>query len=461
MKKTPFGLHLIALILLLSLVVVYKSNSGHSWFPKNGLTFLDSFSNPFTTQSLGVTKNSVNIENKITKKDLTPKEKHQVDSLLQAIDLLSFEFNGKNQLEEFFSQLSESNKELIRIWYYGDSQIEGDRITQDLRKLFQQKLGGSGMGYLPISNVATYYNLELGSQSDWKKFNCFQDRKKGVFLGFGGIGYAPKSADSNSFNYLNLKIFKDLKYEHLHLLGLSENTPTIEWKQKESDPWNRVFMIDNHGRFLFNAKIDPSPIYGKIQLRCKGYKLALHGFLLEGQSKGVQVDNLGIRGHSGNGLKEIPNEVLTESLKKLNTKLIVFHYGNNVVPYLKSDEGSKKWLMKTYREVFDKYRKIDPTGSFLLIGPGDMGRIKGGEEVPYESAAVLNGYMKELAKEYNMAYFDFYEFMQKDGGISGWKEKGWASLDGHLSPRGQLKFAKKLTSEIFDAYSIYLKLNSR
>jgi hypothetical protein len=87
-----------------------------------------------------------------------------------------------------------------------------------------------------------------------------------------------------------------------------------------------------------------------------------------------------------------------------------------------------------------------------VIGPGDMGFEKGGEPQSYASAAILNGWLKELSKEQGFSYFDFYHLMQKDGGILGWKKKGWAGLDGHLTPTGQRIFAQKLTLELLTAY---------
>ena len=55
-------------------------------------------------------------------------------------------------LENFFSELMalEKDKSLqVRAFHYGDSQIEGDRITGYLRTQWQTEFGGYGPGLLP------------------------------------------------------------------------------------------------------------------------------------------------------------------------------------------------------------------------------------------------------------------------------------------------------------------------
>jgi hypothetical protein len=105
--------------------------------------------------------------------------------------------------------------------------------------------------------------------------------------------------------------------------------------------------------------------------------------------------------------------------------------------------------------MLKKYKKNCPNVSLLVIGPGDMGYKSGGELHTYGSAIVLNEWMKELSLKNGVAYFDFYTLMQREGGILAWKEKGLASLDGHLTPSGQKKFAKIVTKELSTAYSAY------
>ena len=51
-------------------------------------------------------------------------------------------------MEHFYRQMAQIKAldRPVRIAYYGDSYIEGDILTGDLRELFQQTYGGSGVG---------------------------------------------------------------------------------------------------------------------------------------------------------------------------------------------------------------------------------------------------------------------------------------------------------------------------
>ena len=54
-------------------------------------------------------------------------------------------------LHRFFLQLPKAQRQRIEIYHWGDSQIEGDRITGELRRSLQSRWGGHGPGWvMPI-----------------------------------------------------------------------------------------------------------------------------------------------------------------------------------------------------------------------------------------------------------------------------------------------------------------------
>ena len=52
-------------------------------------------------------------------------------------------------LSSFYASLAESGNKVVRVLHYGDSQIEEDRMSQQIREALQNKYGGSGAGLLP------------------------------------------------------------------------------------------------------------------------------------------------------------------------------------------------------------------------------------------------------------------------------------------------------------------------
>ena len=57
----------------------------------------------------------------------------------------------------------------VRIAYFGDSFIEGDILTADLRAMLQSRFGGCGVGYVPVtSRVAGFRPTVKHTFSGWK-----------------------------------------------------------------------------------------------------------------------------------------------------------------------------------------------------------------------------------------------------------------------------------------------------
>ena len=66
----------------------------------------------------------------------------------------------------FYQALEELNyqQRLVRIAYYGDSFVEGDILTADLREMLQDKYGGYGIGYTPITTISSGFRTNRFSR---------------------------------------------------------------------------------------------------------------------------------------------------------------------------------------------------------------------------------------------------------------------------------------------------------
>lgn len=98
--------------------------------------------------------------------------------------LINKAVKGKRPLDNFFRALeSAGGSRTLRIAHYGDSQIEGDRITQLLRGKFQQKFGGSGIGYVPLADITNHVTITRTSSKNWIRYTVFSNK-------YGGDKYA-------------------------------------------------------------------------------------------------------------------------------------------------------------------------------------------------------------------------------------------------------------------------------
>lgn len=101
-------------------------------------------------------------------------EKPSVDKNEENGFLINPETNGKKALDNFFAALEKESKTgTVRVAHYGDSQIEGDRITSYLRENFQKEFGGEGIGYAPVDDITDNVNYFRSTSENWERYNVF------------------------------------------------------------------------------------------------------------------------------------------------------------------------------------------------------------------------------------------------------------------------------------------------
>lgn len=436
---------------LAALVWLFSFSSTSAWLEQQGLQFtrVQDF---LPEQQDSIAAKTVKRDTVIAK-NLGAEARKRLDTLKAKIEFLINQptDNGHTSLSGFFDALGVSMDSMIHIWYYGDSQVEGDRITQDLRPLFQGKFGGNGIGYLPFSDVATYRDLETEMSENWIKLNVFMHRKSRGF-GFSGINFLISNRDSQSENpSTRIKSRFNAAFPATYLLygkSAGGSVSVLDLSNKEKADEIAIKPTETSGMVKISSGFRKAL---NVEYDCRG--TTFFGYMI-GNGKGVYIDNCGIRGHSGDGLFNISNNMLAMQSKMMNTRLVVFHYGNNAIPYIRNKKHAE-FVGKEFERLFRKFRTAMPEVSILVVSGGDMGKKQGDEEIPYENAALLAQIMEESALKNGCAFFDMYALMKKDGGILGWKKKGWANLDGHLTPAGQAKFAKTLFSELMREYAVH------
>jgi hypothetical protein len=56
-------------------------------------------------------------------------------------------------LASFYASLAQTGERKVRVLHYGDSQIEEDRISQQIREKLQARFGGKGVGLMPLAQT--------------------------------------------------------------------------------------------------------------------------------------------------------------------------------------------------------------------------------------------------------------------------------------------------------------------
>lgn len=422
-------------------------------------------------------------------------------------------FNNKisnpEAMDEFFEALiQEKDNALVRVAHYGDSQLEGDRVTTHIRKNLQAKFGGGGLGFVPLDDIASNGSYSRVNRGTWKRYNVFNQRlKKSSFYGLSGyvFRFAKGEVIPDSTALPKKDSTKTVKKDSTSIKAPKDTLPQIAKTDSNEIPATQPKKIDYTKnasvtyRFFKRRNIKYNTVslmYGrttegfgikcytlndkllsadtiKTQLGYTSKKLnipeGLEGFKIEflgnhspdlyglqiDDTAGIIVDNYAIRGHSGDGLFRINDEYLSKQIANTNTRLIIFQYGANMIPYLTSEEKCKRYENSFYR-LFMKFKKAAPNASILVIGNGDMGYKKGGEEKSYPYVRCLSDIQKSAALRAGCSFWSLLDAMGGDNAILSWKRKGLCMLDGHLTPKGQRIMANLIFRAIMREYNNYV-----
>ena len=403
------------------------------------------------------------ILNKTTLKKIIEKEK-QVIALheLDSSNIENTETDSSSALTHFFYALNEmkKHKRKVRIAYFGDSMIEGDLITQDLRDCMQDSFGGAGVGYVPITSiVANFRTSIIHTFSGWTTYNLVNNTPTNHKLGISGYCFVPNTftkvdtTNANSSSWVRYapvnRKHVDKFYETKLLYGKSEgeNYVVINGKHYKLDEKNTVNQL------VINSEGANKTINANFQCNTP---IDIYGFSMESDS-GVFVDNFSFRGNSGMPICKVPQSVYSETNNCLGYDLIILEYGLNVVsPHVTDFSWYENGMNNTIKHIQESF----PGVSILLISVGDKSFRKDGTYETDPSVPLLVSTQKRIAKENKLAFWSLYDAMGGSGSMVKWVEGDttFANKDyTHFNYKGAHKVGKLLYSKLMCQYSDYNK----
>src|SRR5699024_7227274 len=95
-------------------------------------------------------------------------------------------------------------QEKVRIAYYGDSMVDGDLIVQDIRRKLQDKYGGYGVGFVPITSesASTRASVKHSYSSNWESYSFLKKSEEALPYGINGsVYYAQDTVENSSVIY--------------------------------------------------------------------------------------------------------------------------------------------------------------------------------------------------------------------------------------------------------------------
>ncbi|PSG88409.1 SGNH/GDSL hydrolase family protein [Aurantibacter aestuarii] len=373
--------------------------------------------------------------------------------------------------QEFISNLkSQLTSENCRIIHYGDSQLEGDRISGYLRNRLQQLYGGSGLGFIPVVQTYQQISVDITPSENWERFASFDPIKKkfdhkkyGAFTSLARFtpDYATdkESLDSLSVSTATIKIkpssksyrlLKAYSYVTLHYGNLLTSVGVDVYS--DGALIKKDSLIKDGKYHQLKLKFGTTP--NDLNIVFKG-KISpdVYGITLDGTS-GIQLDNVAMRGSSGTIFASANSENFSAMYKTLDPKVLIFQYGGNTVPYLKDSLSVTNYARYLKNHINWVKRKTN-NASVIFIGPSDMTTMENGEMKTYDLLPYLNIVLESTCHENNIAYWSMFDAMGGENSMQHWVDQKLAGSDyTHFTHSGT-----KVISELF-FMALYMDLKS-
>ncbi|MDY2633375.1 MAG: GDSL-type esterase/lipase family protein [Prevotella sp.] len=440
--KTFVLIGLIVILLLLLHLLPPMSLFGYRLRPVNILS--DLFEAPASSDILSESASVDGQQPCIT----VQKQKKTTDSIAdggQSIETFSDE--GKEYLDSFFRKLSEAggSSRPVRIAYFGDSFIEGDIMTDELREMMQSRWGGEGPGWIDAASEVnrgfrrTIRQSFSGIEAYQVVSKPFDSQRQGLQQRyFIPSEHASVSiAATGAFPHASRWTTADLFFK-------SPAGITVTARGDDGEAMVRTFEPSDHIRMWHCDKSNRQINY---RFTGVGAGAVLYGVALESKC-GVILDNYSMRGSSGHSIANIPLSVLQSFARQRPADLIVLHFGLNAV-----SEQSNRLELENYgrrmQRVIRHLREAFPDVPVLVMSVPDRAcRDENGISTMKNIEAMVS-VQTDVARKSDAAFFNLFRAMGGKGSMSALTRQGLANKDyTHLNHKG----GKIIAGYIFRAF---------
>jgi len=382
------------------------------------------------------------------------------DSLVQSIHKIEISDEGRKNLSVFLNKLKSDT--LTRIMHYGDSQLEGDRITSFLRNKLQTKFGGTGPGLRPAVQPYDYIFSAVQENSDnWKRYPIYG--KVDTLLEYNRFGvmgafsrFAPHTSDTIPFKDSvfyegNLSISKSkisyrrtMEYKRMRLFyGNAKRPVALNLLVRDSVIFTDTLKQDLDYGVVTHFLPDSTD---QITLEFSGSDSPdIYGIELA-DTVGVIVDNIALRGSSGTIFTKSDFVHSAKMYRDLNPGLFILQFGGNVMPYIKDQKAIDRYG-RWFTSQINRIKLSCPDAAIIVIGPSDMSTKVKDKYVTYDYLPAVVEALRQAALSTGSGYWDMYQAM---GGYN--SMPSWVNAEPELARPDYVHFSAKgarLVSNMF------------
>lgn len=324
----------------------------------------------------------------------------------------------------------------VRIVHIGDSHIQSDLFSGQVRKRFQQidSIGNGGRGYLFPCALAQAGNdpftIKTLKKGNWEGCRNIQKTKE---CDWGIAGMTAATSDEQAS-------FELQPYANGVAGGYTSTKVKLYYPTDQADYfavrlWTGQFFLSPHrlyregyAEFLLPLEIRKVGITMQRQSLAQNY-FSFSGISLENEQPGLIYSAAGVNGAKVSSF--LRNPLLETQLRAESPDLVIVSLGTNDSYMPRFD---KQTFEKECRALIAKIRSASPQASIVFTGPPDN-QLKGMGANPH--IAQVQKILLQLAKEENLGFWPLYDIMGGFKSIEKWQKAALATADGvHFTRKG-------------------------
>ena len=353
------------------------------------------------------------------------------------------------------------NKEQVRVAFMGDSFVEGDILTADLRELLQDTFHGGGVGFAPVASPFTGFRQTIKTTSKgWTPYNIMQRKSAPIpyaddFFVSGWVAKASAGASTRWDMTTKRRHLEEV--ERARLLFICRQRAEIGLKLNDGE--ERVFFFE--GDEVVRQIVVEQEQIRSLEMTILSGAETFTGIGAEFDSKkGVAVDNFSIRSNNGQAMFWSNASVNSQINTMRPYDLVILQYGLNI---MQAERHNYSLYGEQVEKMISYVESCFPGAAVLVMGVSDRSQ-KGEDGIkPMESAKSLTQSQREASQNKGVAFWDTYAAMQRMGGMTEFVTNGWAGKDyTHINYAGGARIARELYYAILKGAEEYcIKLRDR
>ena len=360
-----------------------------------------------------------------------------------------------NCLQPFFNKLlklENGDTSQVSILHIGDSHIQADFLTREVRKNLQWRFGNAGRGLVfPLRVASTNEPNDFRSSSNvsWTvaKINS-QNRQPEP--GLSGISIL--SGESGSYIDISTSNHDDLDYA-FDQVTLIHTKDSMQFDCRITDSASKFGYLMSAGTMEPGDCITWVPFlhpsnFVRIQAEqteAGQGSVTINGVILQNSKPGVLYHSVGINGAHFSDFNSSPQ--FYTQLKVLKPDLVIISLGTNEGADIKVTEDE---VIASVSAMVQKIKFVNPETSILIATPADD-YFRKKYKNPYLEA-VQRALLQSAVQE-GVACWDMYSITGGFGSCVEWRRAGMMQHDGvHYNKQGYTIQGDLLYKALIDSY---------